>query len=89
MSESAALELGQQALQIALIVATPLLMASLVVGILVSLVQVATSLQDATLTFVPKIFAVGVVMLLLTSWMAGTLVDYTRRTLEAIPGVVG
>ena len=89
MSEALALEYAKQALQIALLVAAPLLAISLVVGILVSLFQVATSLQDATLTFVPKIFAVGITMLLLAHWMTRMLVEFTQRILTGIPGAVG
>ncbi|MCP3979359.1 MAG: flagellar biosynthesis protein FliQ [bacterium] len=89
MGESAFLEIGQQGLQIALLVAAPLLMASLIVGILISLVQVATSLQDATLTFVPKILAVGLTLLLIGHWMMRVLVDYTNRILTILPGIIG
>lgn len=89
MSEALVLEFGQEALMLALTVAAPLLLSSLVVGILVSLVQVATSLQDATLTFVPKIFAVGVVLILIAHWMARTLTEFTQRLLAGVPHVVG
>ena len=89
MSEAVVLEFAQQGLRVALLVATPLLAVSLVVGILISLIQVATSLQDATLTFVPKIFAVGLALLLITHWMAQTLVEFTGRILTGLPGVVG
>jgi flagellar biosynthetic protein FliQ len=89
MSEAAVLEFGQQALMLALLVAAPLLLASLVVGIMVSLAQVATSLQDATLTFVPKIFAVGVMLVLIAPWMARTLVEFTQRIIAGVPGALG
>jgi len=87
MNEAQVLEIGQQALRVALIVSAPLLLASMVVGILVSIVQVATSLQDATLTFVPKILGVGVVLLLTGNWMLRTLVDFTHDLLTRLPGV--
>ena len=89
MSETAILEFGQQGLQMALLVAGPLLAVSLVVGVLVSLVQVATSLQDATLTFVPKIFAVGVTLLLFAHWMTRTLVDFTQAIFSNIARTIG
>ena len=85
MSESAVLEIGQQALMIVMIVAGPLLAASLIVGILVSLVQVATSLQDVTLTFVPKIIAVGLTLVLAGGWMLHVLLDFTSHLLSNIP----
>jgi flagellar biosynthetic protein FliQ len=89
MSEAAVLEIGQYGLRIALMVAAPLLLASLAVGILVSLVQVATSLQDATMTFVPKIFAVGLALFLIGPWMMRVLVECARKILMSVPGAVG
>jgi flagellar biosynthetic protein FliQ len=88
MSEALLLELGQQGLIVALIVAAPLLLVSLVVGIAVSLVQVATSIQDATLSFVPKMVAVGVVLVLAAHWMTRTLVEFTQRLLNGLPGML-
>ena len=89
MSESVVLDIGRQALQTTMIIALPLLMISLVTGLLISIFQVATSLQDITLTFVPKIIAVGGTLLLAGHWILGVLVDYTRELILSIPGVVG
>jgi flagellar biosynthetic protein FliQ len=83
------MEIGRQALQVALLVAMPMLLASLVVGIVVSLIQVATSLQDATLTFVPKILAVAVTLFLAGNWIIRTLLDFTRHILGSVPGMLG
>jgi flagellar biosynthetic protein FliQ len=81
MSETLVIEIGRQAIEVALLVALPLLAVSLVVGLLVSLFQVTTSLQDVTLTFVPKILAVGVTLLLVGNWMLQMLVGFTRQLL--------
>lgn len=89
MSESAVIEIGRQALQVAIMVALPMLLASLVTGILVSLFQVATSLQDVTLTFVPKILAVGAALLLAGTWIIRMLVDFTHKIFSSLPGVLG
>jgi flagellar biosynthetic protein FliQ len=89
MSEAAVMELGQHALKIALLVAAPLLLSSLIVGIMVSIVQVATSLQDVTMTFVPKIVIVGVALFLIGPWMMRTLVELAHRILTSVPGAVG
>ncbi len=89
MSEANVIEIGRQALEVSLLVAAPLLAASLLIGILVSLVQVATSIQDVTLTFVPKILVVTLLMLVVGPWMIRTLVDFTHRLFISIPGVVG
>jgi flagellar biosynthetic protein FliQ len=89
MTDTAVLEIGRQALQVAILVAMPMLLASLVVGIVVSLVQVATSLHDATLTFVPKILAVALALFLAGNWIIHTLLDFTRHVFEAVPGMLG
>lgn len=89
MSETVVLELAQSALQVALFVAAPLLLVSLLIGIVVSLVQVATSLQDVTLTFVPKIVAVGLALMLVGQWMIQTLIDFTHQLVSRIPGMLG
>jgi flagellar biosynthesis protein FliQ len=88
MSDTFIIEICRQALHVALLVAAPMLAASLIVGILVSLVQVATSLQDATLTFVPKILAVAAALILAGNWIIHTLLDFTRQIFAAIPAVL-
>jgi flagellar biosynthetic protein FliQ len=82
MSESQVVEIARQTVEVALLVALPLLGVSLIVGLLVSLLQVATSLQDVTLTFVPKIVAVGLTMILSAHWMLRTLMSFTIRLLS-------
>lgn len=80
---------GQQALTLMLMVSAPLLLVVLVVGLLVSIFQAATQINEATLSFVPKILAAVAVLALAGPWMMSTLVDYLRRMLLSIPGVVG
>lgn len=81
--------LGQQALTQLLTVAAPLLLTALVVGLLISIFQAATQINEATLSFVPKIVAAVVVLMLTGPWMISTLVDFIRRMLLMIPQVVG
>lgn len=81
--------LGQQGLMMLLMVAAPLLMTVLVVGLLVSIFQAATQISEATLSFVPKILSAVTVMALLGPWMMTTLVEYIREILQSIPGAVG
>jgi len=80
---------GQQGLYLLLMVAAPLLVTILVVGLVVSIFQAATQINEATLSFVPKIVAAVAVMAIMGPWMMGTLVDYLRQTLLNIPGAVG
>ena len=88
MSEELVLEIGRHAIEVSLMVAMPLLVVSLVIGLLISLFQVATSLQDVTLTFVPKVVAVGLTIIVAGTWMLGVLVTFTRSLFELIPEIV-
>lgn len=89
MTESVVIDIGTQALQLTLLIALPLLAVSLVVGLVVSLFQVATSLQDVTLTFVPKIVAVGLTLIFAAHWMLGTLISYTTDLIANLAKVIG
>ena len=81
--------LGQEGLYTLLMVAAPMLLTVLAVGLLVSIFQAATQINEATLTFVPKIVAAVAVLAVAGPWMLTTLVEYLQRTLQAIPTVVG
>lgn len=70
-------------------VAAPLLLTVLVVGLVVSVLQAATQINEATLSFVPKVVAVVAVLFVAGPWMMSTLVDYIQRTLLAIPTSIG
>jgi flagellar biosynthetic protein FliQ len=80
---------GQQALYLLLMVSAPVLLTTLVVGLLVSIFQAATQLNEATLSFVPKILAAFAMLLFVGPWMMTTLVEYLQRMLQSIPTVVG
>lgn len=71
-----------------LMVSAPVLGVVLVVGLLVSLFQAVTQINEATLSFVPKLIAAVAVFAMAGPWMLGVLVDYIRRTIEAIPSLV-
>lgn len=87
METSHVLQLARQAMEVALMVALPVLAVSLFVGILVSVFQAATQIQEMTLTFVPKILGIGLVMALLGSWMLGQLVSFTHLCFEQVARV--
>jgi flagellar biosynthetic protein FliQ len=80
---------GQEGLAILMMVAAPMLLTVLVVGLIVSIFQAATQLNESTLSFVPKMIAAVVVMAVAGPWMLTTLVEYLQRTLQAIPAAVG
>ena len=80
---------GQQGLLMLLMVSAPVLLVVLVVGLVVSVFQAATQINEATLSFVPKIIAAVAVLAFAGPWMMTTLVEYLQRTLQAIPSAVG
>ena len=79
------LTMGQEALLTLLMVSAPVLGVVLVVGLVVSLLQAITQINEATLTFIPNLIAAVVVFALAGPWMLNVLIDYIRRTIEAIP----
>ncbi|MBE7417749.1 MAG: flagellar biosynthesis protein FliQ [Ideonella sp.] len=81
--------LGQQGLMLMLMISAPLLLTVLVVGLVVSVLQAATQINEATLSFVPKVVAAMVTLAVAGPWMLTTLVEYIQRTLQSIPGAVG
>ncbi len=80
---------GQQGLTLLLFVAAPVLLAVLAIGLVVSVFQAATQINEATLSFVPKIVGAVVTLAFAGPWMMTTLVEYLQRTLQAIPSAVG
>ena len=80
---------GQQGLYLLLMVAAPVLLTVLVVGLVVSIFQAATQINEATLSFVPKVVAAVAVLGFAGPWMMTTLVEYLQRTLQSIPSAVG
>jgi flagellar biosynthesis protein FliQ len=80
---------GQQGLMLLLMISAPVLLTILVVGLVVSIFQAATQINEQTLSFVPKMVAAVAVMAIAGPWMLTTLVEYIQRTLTTIPSVVG
>lgn len=89
MNQDTVVNLATQAMGLGLKVAGPLLLAALVVGVLVSVFQAVTQIQEQSLSLVPKIAAVAVVIVVLGPWMLGELVSYTADLYNAIPTMVG
>jgi flagellar biosynthesis protein FliQ len=85
MSSTLAVELIRQALTVALLVAAPLLITSLAVGILVSLIQAVTQIQEQTLTFIPKLVAMAAIFIIFLPWSLAQLVQYLVGVLQSFP----
>jgi flagellar biosynthetic protein FliQ len=89
MDAQQVLSAGQQGLWMLLVVSAPVLLTVLAVGLVVSIFQAATQINEATLSFVPKIVAAVAVLAIAGPWMLSTLVDYLATTLQGIPAAVG
>ncbi len=88
MNAQMVLTMGQEALIMLLMVASPVLGSMLIVGLVISIFQAVTQINEATLTFVPKLISAIAVFAIAGPWMLNMLVEYIRRTIEAIPFVV-
>jgi flagellar biosynthetic protein FliQ len=89
MDSQQAFHLGQQGLYMLLLVSAPVLLTVLVVGLVISIFQAATQINEATLSFVPKVVAAVAVLAIAGPWMLTMLVEYIQRTLLAIPTAIG
>jgi flagellar biosynthesis protein FliQ len=85
MTEDFIIGFARQSLETMLLVSLPVLLVSLVVGIIISLFQSVTQIQEMTITFVPKIIATFISMILFGPWMIGKLADFTREILQNLP----
>lgn len=89
MDTAMVVDLGRQALWMTMIICAPLLGVALVVGLLVGIFQAATSINEQTLSFIPKLLALGVTLSIMGGWMISTLVDYTKAIFDRIPTLFG
>ena len=89
MDVDAVMEIGRQAMYISMLLTVPLLGASLIVGLIIAIFQAATSINEMTLTFVPKLMVIGAVLTFFGHWMITSLLDYTRTLIENIPYLIG
>ena len=89
MTSQTVLSLTQQALWITMLVSAPLLVAALVVGLVVAVLQAATQINEMTLSLIPKLVAMFAALVVAGPWMLTTLVEFTQRLFGSIPQVVG
>lgn len=89
MTPETVISIGNQALELTVMLMALLLLPALAVGLLVSLFQAATQINEMTLSFVPKLLVTVAVLVLGGSWILGSLTDYTIRLFQAIPGLIG
>jgi flagellar biosynthesis protein FliQ len=89
MTPSTVIEIGRNAVELTLMISAPLFIAALATGLIISIFQAATQINEATLSFVPKLIAIFVTLILAGPWMLTMMTDYIRRLYEAIPGLIG
>lgn len=88
MTPEAVMTLGQRALEVTLLLSGPLLLSALVAGVVIGMLQAATQINEATLSFIPKLLVLTAVLFVAGPWMLGVLVDYTRDLYTSIPELV-
>lgn len=89
MTPATVMEIGRQAIEVTLLIAAPMLLAALVVGLIISIFQAATQINEQTLQFVPKLIIMFLVLLLAGPWMLQYLMDYIQRLFGSIPQLIG
>lgn len=89
MTPTTVIEIGRQAVEISILISAPLFIAALVTGLLVSIFQAATQINEATLSFVPKLIVVFITLIAAGPWMITMLTDYMQRLYSSIPSIIG
>ncbi|WP_374340236.1 flagellar biosynthesis protein FliQ [Methyloversatilis sp.] len=89
MTPTTVVDIGRHAVEILLVISAPMLGAALVTGLIVSIFQAATQVNEMTLSFIPKLIAVFLVIVLAGPWMITLMTDYIRRLYSSIPSLIG
>jgi flagellar biosynthetic protein FliQ len=89
MTPTTVIEIGRQAMEVALLISAPLFIAALATGLIISIFQAATQINETTLSFVPKLVVIFVTLIVAGPWMITVMTDYIRRLYEAIPTMIG
>ncbi|MFZ3041757.1 MAG: flagellar biosynthesis protein FliQ [Thiobacillus sp.] len=89
MTPESVMTIGRTALEITILVASPVLLVTLVVGLAISIFQAATQINDPSLSFIPKVLGVLTTFALAGPWMLTVMTDYMRRVLTGLPGIIG
>ena len=89
MTPESVMTIGRAALEMTILVSAPVLLVTLVVGLIVSVFQAATQINDPSLSFIPKVLAVFITFALAGPWMLTVMTDYMRRVLTDLPGIIG
>ncbi len=89
MTPESVMTIGRTAMEVTLMVAAPMLLVALIIGLVVSIFQAATQINEATLSFIPKLVGIFVALIVAGPWMMAVLLDYMRQVFTGIPGLIG
>ncbi|MEM8514844.1 flagellar biosynthetic protein FliQ [Massilia sp. MP_M2] len=89
MTPESVMTMGRTAMEVTLMVSAPLLLVALIVGLIISIFQAATQINEATLSFIPKLVGVFVTLVVAGPWMLSVMLDYMRQVFTGIPGMIG
>nr|WP_314544442.1 flagellar biosynthesis protein FliQ [uncultured Massilia sp.] len=89
MTPESVIQMGRTAMEVCLMVSAPLLLVALIIGLIVSIFQAATQINEQTLSFIPKLVGIFVALVVAGPWMIGVMTDYMRTIFTGIPGMIG
>lgn len=89
MTPESVIQMGRTALEVCLMVSAPLLLVALIIGLVVSIFQAATQINEQTLSFIPKLIGIFVTLVVAGPWMISVMTDYMRTIFTGIPGMIG
>ncbi|USX28247.1 flagellar biosynthesis protein FliQ [Oxalobacteraceae bacterium OTU3CINTB1] len=89
MTPESVMTLGRHAMEVTLMIAAPMLLVALIIGLVVSIFQAATQINEATLSFIPKLVGIFVALVVAGPWMLSVMLDYMREVFGGIPNLVG
>lgn len=89
MTPDMVIDIGNQALEVVVMLCAPILLSALAVGLLIAMFQAATQINEMTLSFVPKLMVIALVLMMAGPWMLRLITGYTRQLIESIPSLIG
>ncbi|VAX10860.1 Flagellar biosynthesis protein FliQ [hydrothermal vent metagenome] len=89
MNADTVIDIGQQAMEVIVLLAAPVLLSALAVGLVIAMFQAATQINEMTLSFVPKLMIVALVLMMTGPWMLRVITGFTERLVESIPSLIG
>jgi flagellar biosynthetic protein FliQ len=89
MTPESVMTMGRHAMEVTLMIAAPMLLVALIIGLIVSIFQAATQINEQTLSFIPKLVGIFVALVVAGPWMLSVMLDYMREVFGGIPGLVG